>query len=98
MAIKYYSVLSILNDLHLTPLEVKIVAYTAVKGNIAGRAKIHFAELFGTTKASINKSISALYARSFLVRENSKTKINSQLLLDFNNDLIIQLNLECAKG
>ena len=94
VAIKYYGIISLLNNLELTPLEIKILAYTAVNGNIGGRGKDLFLQNFKTTKASISKSISALYAKGFLIKEYSKTKINSQLLLDFETQLVIQLNLE----
>lgn len=94
LALKYYRIVSILNDFNWTPLETEIIAFTAVKGNILqGGSKEQFCSLFNTTEASLTKTTYKLIKKYFLVKVDKKTQVNPQLLLNFSQDLFIQLTL-----
>lgn len=96
LAYKYYKMLFILNDLRLHPLDIKIIAYTALNGNIfkAG-AREKCAEIFDSTYTSVSKNISKLIRQGYLVKNDRKALVNPQLWIDFNNSILLQLNIDC---
>lgn len=84
--------MSVLNNFKLAPLDIKVLAYTALEGNIsAGGRKQKFVALFGNT--SVSNVISKLTKKHFLVKIDSKVRVHPDLQLDFNNDILLQLNL-----
>lgn len=94
LAVKWYDILSTLNDFHLTPLEIKLLAFTAVRGSISsGGRKEEFCKLFKSTKNSLANSIGKMEKKHYLVKYEGKININPQLKLDFDH-LLITLNLE----
>lgn len=94
IAVKWYSLMSILNDFSLAPLDVHIIAFTAIEGNISsGGKKDRFCELFHYAKGSVTNTISELVKKGFLVKETRKIKVHPQLILDFNNNILLQLNI-----
>lgn len=94
LGIKWFGIISLLNDFKWTPLEIRVLVFTALKGDISsgGRRKL-FCETFKSTKLSLNNIVSELHKKSFLVRVEGKLKIHPQLLIDFDNDFSIRLNL-----
>ncbi len=94
IAQKYYSLLSAANDVHLTHREIQLVAFTAVKGNISYSSnKEEFCTLYNSSPPTINNMISKLKKLHLLVRDGGKTKVNPSILLDFENDIILQIRL-----
>jgi hypothetical protein len=91
---KYYAIMSIINNLNLAPREVQLIAFTAVKGNITyGNARAEFCERYGSTSATIGNIICKLRKLHILIKEKGMVRINPQLMLDFNNNLILQISL-----
>jgi len=94
-AIKYYSILSTLNDFKWSPLEIKIIAFTCIEGNIStGGRKEKFCSLFKSSKSSVFNSISDLAEKFFLVKKERKVLLHPQLILDFSQPISITLNLD----
>ncbi len=94
LAIKWYSILSILNDFHWSPLEIELISYTAVEGNISsGGRKEKFCSLFSSTKNSLSNSICKMQKKGFLVKKDGKTVVHPQLKVECSH-LLITLNLE----
>jgi hypothetical protein len=94
IALKYYGLLSILNSLSLTERELQLVAFTAVKGNISyANAREEFCRRYNTTSPTINNMISKLKKLSIFIKENGKIRVNSKLVLNFDNDLKIEIQL-----
>lgn len=93
-AIRYYTILSALNDLKLTEREVQLIAFTAIKGNITHpKNKEEFCELYKSSTATINNMISRLKGIHILLRDNNKIKVNPQVILDFDKNNSILINL-----
>lgn len=91
---KYYSILSAINNLHLTEREIQLVAFTAVKGNITyANVREEFCKTYNSTSPSINNIISKLKKVGIFIKENGKVKINPVIVLDFKNDLVLDINL-----
>ena len=94
LAEKYYSVLSAINNLHLTKREIELIAFTAIKGNMSyANNRQEFCEKYKTTGPTINNIISKLKKMSILVKDGSKVKVNPVILLDFNKDVTLEIKL-----
>lgn len=94
IAEKYYSLLSSLNNLHLTPRDIQLLAFTAIRGNISYSSnREEFCKKYGTTSPTINNIISKLKKINMLVKDGSKVKVNALLILDFTKDITLQIAL-----
>lgn len=84
VAIKYYSIICILNDIFITEREIQLLAFTCIVGTISYKtAKEEFAETFGSSVASVNNMISKLKSLGLLVKQQGKYRINPKISLDF---------------
>lgn len=94
LAERYYQLISTINSLKLTDREIQLVAFTAVKGNISyANVRQEFCEKYKTSNATINNIISKLKKVGVLVKEGSKIKVNPVIVLDFEKDVILEINL-----
>ena len=94
LAERYYTLLSAVNDLKLTQREIQLLAFAAVRGNISyANIRKDFYERYGTTNASINNIISRLKKIVVLVKDGTKVKVNSQIVLNFDNDITLEIRL-----
>lgn len=95
VATKYYTLLSILNDLNLAPREIDLLAFTAVRGSVFyGTCKSQFVELYKSSIATVDNLVSALKQKGFLVKEEGKAVLHPQLRLNFNNNLLLALTIK----
>ncbi len=96
LAEKYYSLLSAMNSLQLTEREIQLVAFTAIKGNISNvNVRAEFISLHkGTSGPTINNIISKLKKKNIFIKENGKVKVNPKIVLDFKNNIIINISLQ----
>lgn len=95
IAEKYYSLLSTLNQLNLTPREVDLIAFTAIKGNISyANIRKEFCEKYGSSSATINNMISKLKKIGVLVKDGTKIKVNPAIVLNFDNHVVLQITLK----
>jgi hypothetical protein len=77
LAMKYYSILSAINNLHLTEREIQLISFTAIKGNITfANVREEFCKTYNSTSPSINNIISKLKKVGIFVKENGKVKVN----------------------
>lgn len=94
LAEKYYRLLSAVNDLKLTNREVQLIAFTAIKGNISyANIRKEFCERYNSTSPTINNLISKLKKVNIFVKDGTKVKVNPVIILDFNKDITLQINL-----
>lgn len=90
VAQRYYTILSAINNLHLTEREIQLIAFTAVKGNISySNNKEEFCKLFKSSAATINNLISKLKKIGVLIKEGSKIKVNPVISLPFDKEMVI---------
>lgn len=93
-AIKYYSLLSVWNNLGLTKRNIQLLAYTAVRGTISSSsAKKEFSIKYNSSSATVNNMISDLSAAYLLVKDKGKYRVNPKIDLDFSQDLLIGFKL-----
>lgn len=93
-AIRYYSILSSVNNIKLTEREIQLVAFIAVKGNMGYSSnRDEFINTYNSSSATINNMISKLRKTGILIKDNTKTKVNPKVLPDFTNDIILQIKL-----
>ena len=94
LAEKYYSLLSTLNDIALTEREIQLVAFTSVRVNISYvDYRNEFCTRHSTSAATINNMISKLKKLGLLVKDGGRIKVNPVIVLDFDNDIKLEINL-----
>jgi len=95
MAERYYSILSAINNLHLTNREIQLIAFTAIRGNISYASnRKEFCEKYGTTSPTINNIISKLKKINVLVKDGTKVKVNPVIILPFEKeDVTLEIKL-----
>lgn len=96
---RYYSVLSAINDLFLTEREIQLVAFTAVKGNISYKnIRDEFCEKYRSSAPTINNLISKLKKLGVFVKDGSKVKVNPQISLNFENNIVLQITINPSEN
>lgn len=94
LAMKYYSILSAINNLHLTEREIQLVAFTAIKGNITfANVREEFCKTYNSTSPSINNIISKLKKIGIFIKENGKVKVNPVISIDFKKNITLEIKL-----
>ena len=94
LAEKYYSILSAINNLKFTQREIQLIAFTAISGNMSYKhIREEFCKKHDTTSATINNIISKLKRMGVLVKDGSKIKVNPVILLNFSNDVMLDIKL-----
>ncbi len=94
IAEKYYSILSAINNLHLTEREIQLIAFTAIKGNITyANVREEFCRTYNSTSPTINNIISKLKRIGIFIKESGKVKINPVIVIDFTNDITLDIKL-----
>ena len=94
LATKYYSILSAINNLHLTEREIQLISFTAIKGNITyANVREEFCKTYNSTSPTINNIISKLKKIGVFVKENGKVKVNPVIVIDFKKDLTLDIKL-----
>jgi hypothetical protein len=94
LAGRYYSVLSVLNDLKLTEREIQLVSYAAIRGNISSAGgREEFCSKYNTSGATINNMISRLRKIGVMVKDGGKIKVNPRIVVNFERDVILEIKL-----
>lgn len=94
LAQKYYRILSDVNDLRLTDREIQLLAFAAIKGNISYASnREEFCTRFNSSGATINNMISKMKKMGVFIKDGSKVKVNPMILLNFENDLSLEIKL-----
>jgi len=95
LAERYYDLLSSLNSLSLTTREIQLVAYAAIHGNISyTHIKEGFCAKHNTSVQTIYNMVSKLMKLKILVKDSSrKIKVNPLIVLNFNDDIRIEITL-----
>jgi len=94
LAEQYYSVLSAINNLHLTEREIQLIAFTAIKGNITyANVREEFCKTYKSTSPTINNIVSKLKKIGVFIKENGKVKVNPIISIDFKKDLMLDIRL-----
>ena len=90
----YYTVLSAFNNLKLTQREIQLIAFAAIKGNISyANIREEFCTKYNSSTPTINNIISRLKKMKILIKDGSKIKVNPVILLNFENDVVLQITI-----
>lgn len=94
LAITYYSIISLLNNLKLRKREIQLLAFTAVRGSITNpAAREDFCSTFKTTKATVGNIISRLSKKRLLTKDGNKVKVSQAISLDFTSSVLLKILL-----
>lgn len=95
MAEKYFTVISVLNHLKLARREVQLLAFTAVRGNIASEtSKRDYVEHYNSSLATVGNIMTKLGKIKLLVKEDKIISVNKALMLDFDEDIVLGITLQ----
>lgn len=95
LAYKYYAIISELNDLGLDNRCLELLSFTAIRGSITNpSAKKDFCTRYNTSIGTIYNCISVLTRKNILIKSGNKISIHPSILLDFNNDLVLNICLK----
>jgi hypothetical protein len=98
-AIKYYSILNVVDNLNLTLKQVELLAFTSVRGTITSpSARQEFITMFDSTLPSLENIKNKLKRRGWLVEVDRKYRVNPKVNLDFSRDIVLQINLLSARS
>lgn len=93
-AYRYYSILSAIGDLGLTEREIQLLAYISIVKNISySKNKEEFCNKYNSSFATINNMISKLKRKKLIIKDEKRIKINPELLTDFNQSLILRIDI-----
>lgn len=100
IAEKYYGMLSVLNNLQLTEREIQLIAFSAIKGNISNaNVRNEFCKIYNTSYPTISNMVSRLKRIGVVVKEeNKKIHVNPQIIINFDNDVVVQVHLNHKKN
>lgn len=94
IAEKYYTFISVMNDIKLSEREIQLISFFAVKGNISYTVnKEEFCEKYNSSEATMNNIISKLKKMKILYKEGNRIKLHSAILLDFSKNISLNINL-----
>jgi len=91
---RYFSIISVINDLNLTSREIQLIAFTAIKGNISyANYKEEFVKKYNSSLATVGNIVCKLKKMKVFVKDGDKVKVNPVLKLDFNLQLLLEINI-----
>jgi hypothetical protein len=93
LALGYYSILSVLNNLRLTEREIALVAQTSIVSISVPAVKKQFCGAYNTTPATINNMISKLKKMYLLTKIDKKICVNPLIQLNFDKDVKLEISL-----
>lgn len=94
LAEKYYSILSVINNLKLTEREIQFISYGAIKGSISSAGvREEFCKKYNTSPATINNMVSRLRKIGVLIKDGARVKINPRIILNFEKDVVLEIKL-----
>lgn len=94
MAYKYFSILSIMNDLDLVRRDLQLIAYSISQERRIDEVKKDFVKNFSSSMPTVGNIISKLYKKNILVKNKREVSIVPMLLLNFENNLKLDINLQ----
>ena len=98
LAEKYFSIVSVLNNLDMAKREVQMLAFTAVKGNIGSNVlKKEFVERYDSSLATVGNIISKWAKKGLFIKEKKMVYVNKGLLNDFKSNVQLDITLSHVK-
>lgn len=96
MPIKYFSILSIMNDWNLQQREIQLLAFTQIHGNIGSdRLKRKFIEEHGSTISTLGNIISKLRKKHLFIKQGKREiVVNPAFNVDFSKNISLLINME----
>jgi hypothetical protein len=95
LAKKYYSILSVVNNLALTERDIQLISFAAIKGNISDyKIRDEFCREYNTTAPTINNIVSKLKKLGIFFKREGKIVVNPVIVLDFSQGLMLEIKLD----
>lgn len=86
IAIKYFSIVLTLSDIHLPPRDLELLAFIAVRGTISSpSAKEEFIKQFDSTLGTIANMTSRLSKKKLIIKQSNKYRLNPYFKVNLTN-------------
>jgi hypothetical protein len=93
--IKYYALLSALNNLNLSERQIQLLAFTAVRGTITPLpARKEFVKMFNSSLNSVENIKGILVDKGLIVKKGGMYKVLDTIDLDFSQEMVLQIKLK----
>jgi ribosomal protein S19E (S16A) len=95
LAIKYYSIICIINSIPISERQLQVLAFTAIRGNMSSiTAKQEFARTFNSSVAVVNNILGELKKLGLIQKINDRHRVNPQIDILFDKDLFLHVHLK----
>lgn len=99
LAIRYYSIFSVIHKMGLTDKQIQLLAFTAVRGTITPiSARKEFAQMFSSSLPYIEKMKAKLVKLNLLTKQEGKYRVHPIIDLDFSSDLLLKLHFKLPRN
>lgn len=100
LAVRYFSIISSINNIHLTNRQIQLLAFTAVKGTISsGGARKEFVEIFKSSVATLENIKHSLVKMGLISKQDGKYRVNQVFSkLNFGDSIQLVVNLKRTNG
>lgn len=95
VGVKYFSIISIINNLKLNNRQIELLAFVNIKGTISPKTfRDEFVTLFKSSTNTLNNLISQLQRKKLLVKDdNGKIRINNSLKVSLTTGIILLIKI-----
>ncbi len=95
VGVKYFSIISIINNLKLNNRQIELLAFVNIKGTISPKTfREEFVAQFKSSANTLNNLISQLQRKKLLVKDdNGKLRINSSLKVSLTDGIIMLIKI-----
>lgn len=99
LAIRYFTIIAAITNTHLTPKQIELLAWTAVKGTISSGGSVsEFVAHFKSSKGTLENLKHSLVKKGFIIKTDGKYRVVPSLSLNFSSRVILQINLTSPNG
>jgi hypothetical protein len=96
--VTWFKFIAAINDIKLAKRELELLAFINFRGTISSSsAKEEFIKMFDSSLGTVSNMTARLLKLKILIKENSKTKINPALRVDFDKDFVVRFFIDTIK-
>lgn len=96
MYLRFFSILMVMNNRHLTKSELHLISFIAVHDNISNfTTRKDYLKKYNTTRHTLNNNISDLTKKGFLIKEkDKKVRLIPSLRIGKDDSIMVQMTLK----
>lgn len=93
--VSWFKLMSAINNIKLTKRELELLSFINCRGTISSTSsKEEFCKIFDSSPGTVSNMTAKLLKQRLLVKEKSKTRINSALRVDFDKNFVVRFFMD----